>query len=60
VKDAAGIGVSSDFLVTSPILIATLGAGILYTLAAGLSRAPRAGVVGAFVALGDKLALADR
>ena len=39
---------SIEFLVTSLILIVTPGTGVLYTLAAGLSRGMRAGVVAAF------------
>ena len=39
---------SIKFLVTSLILIVTPGTGVLYTLAAGLSRGMRAGVVAAF------------
>jgi threonine/homoserine/homoserine lactone efflux protein len=45
---ARRIGVSIDFLVTSLIIVATPGTGVLYTLAAGLSRGPRASVVAAF------------
>lgn len=37
-----------DFLVTSFAVVASPGTGVLYTLAAGLSRGPRAGVVAAF------------
>jgi len=40
--------VSIDFLVTSLIVIVSPGTGVLYTLAAGLSRGPRASVVAAF------------
>jgi threonine/homoserine/homoserine lactone efflux protein len=40
--------VGIDFLVTSLIVIASPGTGVLYTLAAGLSRGPRASVVAAF------------
>ena len=40
--------VSIEFLVTSLIVVATPGTGVLYTLAAGLSRGTRAGVVAAF------------
>jgi threonine/homoserine/homoserine lactone efflux protein len=40
--------VSLDFLVTSLIVVATPGIGVLYTLAAGLSRGPRASIVAAF------------
>jgi threonine/homoserine/homoserine lactone efflux protein len=39
---------SMDFLITSLIVIVTPGTGVLYTLAAGLSRGPRASVVAAF------------
>ncbi|MGH2614983.1 MAG: LysE family translocator [Thermomicrobiales bacterium] len=39
---------SIEFLVTSLIIVATPGAGVLYTLAAGLSRGTRASVVAAF------------
>jgi len=40
--------VSLDFLVTSLIVVASPGTGVLYTLAAGLSRGSRASVVAAF------------
>jgi threonine/homoserine/homoserine lactone efflux protein len=40
--------VSFDFLLTSLIVVASPGIGVLYTLAAGLSRGARAGVVAAF------------
>jgi threonine/homoserine/homoserine lactone efflux protein len=40
--------VSLDFLLTSLIVIASPGTGVLYTLAAGLSRGCRASVVAAF------------
>jgi len=36
------------FLVTSLVVVATPGIGVLYTVAAGLSRGPRASVVAAF------------
>ncbi len=39
---------SIDFLVTSIIVVVSPGTGVLYTLAAGLSRGPRASVVAAF------------
>jgi threonine/homoserine/homoserine lactone efflux protein len=39
---------SIEFLITSLIIIASPGTGVLYTLAAGLSRGPRASVVAAF------------
>ena len=39
---------SIEFLVTSFIIIASPGTGVLYTLAAGLSRGSRASVVAAF------------
>ena len=37
-----------EFLVTSLIVIVSPGTGVLYTLAAGLARGPRASVVAAF------------
>jgi threonine/homoserine/homoserine lactone efflux protein len=40
--------VSIEFLVTSLIVVATPGTGVLYTLAAGLSRGMRASVIAAF------------
>jgi len=40
--------VSLDFLITSLIVVASPGTGVLYTLAAGLSRGRRASVVAAF------------
>src|SRR3954454_13184674 len=40
--------VSIEFLVTSLIVVATPGTGVLYTLAAGLSRGSRASVIAAF------------
>jgi len=40
--------VSIDFLVTSLIVVASPGTGVLYTLGAGLSRGSRASVVAAF------------
>ncbi len=40
--------VSIEFLITSLVVIASPGTGVLYTLAAGLSRGPRASVVAAF------------
>ena len=39
---------SIDFLVTSLIVVVSPGTGVLFTLAAGLSRGPRAGIVAAF------------
>ena len=39
---------SIDFLITSLIIIVSPGTGVLYTLAAGLSRGARASVVAAF------------
>jgi len=39
---------SIDFLITSLIVVATPGTGVLYTLAAGLSRGSRASVDAAF------------
>jgi threonine/homoserine/homoserine lactone efflux protein len=40
--------VSPEFLLTSLIVVVTPGTGVLYTLAAGLSRGGRASVVAAF------------
>jgi threonine/homoserine/homoserine lactone efflux protein len=40
--------VSIEFLVTSLIIVATPGTGVLYTLAAGLSRGTHASIVAAF------------
>jgi threonine/homoserine/homoserine lactone efflux protein len=40
--------VSIEFLLTSLIVVATPGTGVLYTLAVALSRGPRASVVAAF------------
>jgi threonine/homoserine/homoserine lactone efflux protein len=40
--------VSIEFLITSLIVVATPGTGVLYTLAAGLSRGVRASIVAAF------------
>lgn len=37
-----------DFLITSLIVVASPGTGVLYTLAAGLSRGARASVIAAF------------
>jgi threonine/homoserine/homoserine lactone efflux protein len=42
------LAVSVEFLVTSFIVIVSPGTGVLYTLAAGLSRGSRASVVAAF------------
>ena len=39
---------SIEFLITSLIVIVSPGTGVLYTLAAGLSRGTRASVVAAF------------
>ncbi len=39
---------SVEFLLTSLIIVATPGTGVLYTLAAGLSRGSRASVIAAF------------
>src|SRR3712207_6738043 len=39
---------SIEFLVTSLVIIATPGTGVLYTLAAGLSRGSRASIIAAF------------
>ena len=43
----AGV-VSTEFLLTSLVVVATPGTGVLYTVAAGLSRGTRAGLVAAF------------
>src|SRR5256885_3415240 len=40
--------VSPEFLITSFIVVVSPGTGVLYTLAAGLARGSRAGVVAAF------------
>jgi threonine/homoserine/homoserine lactone efflux protein len=48
VKHAKRIVVSIEFLLTSLIVIVSPGTGVLYTLAAGLSRGSRASVVAAF------------
>ena len=37
-----------EFLATSFIVVVSPGIGVLFTLAAGLSRGPRAGIVAAF------------
>jgi threonine/homoserine/homoserine lactone efflux protein len=37
-----------EFLLTSLIIVASPGTGVLYTVAAGLSRGPRASIVAAF------------
>jgi threonine/homoserine/homoserine lactone efflux protein len=42
------LAVSVEFLVTSFIVIVSPGTGVLYTLAAGLSRGSRASIVAAF------------
>src|SRR5687767_3346294 len=39
---------SYEFLITSLIIVASPGTGVLYTLAAGISRGSRASVVAAF------------
>lgn len=39
---------SSEFLLTTLVIVATPGTGVLYTLAAGLSRGTRASIVAAF------------
>ena len=39
---------SIEFLITSLIVVASPGTGVLYTLAAGLSRGSRASAVAAF------------
>jgi threonine/homoserine/homoserine lactone efflux protein len=40
--------VSTEFLLTTLVIVATPGTGVIYTLAAGLSRGARASVVAAF------------
>ena len=45
--DATRGAVSVEFLVTSLIVVATPGTGVLYTVAAGLSRGARASVIAA-------------
>jgi threonine/homoserine/homoserine lactone efflux protein len=40
--------VSIEFLITSLIVVVSPGIGVLYTLAAGLSRGPRASIIAAF------------
>jgi threonine/homoserine/homoserine lactone efflux protein len=42
------IAVSIEFLLTSLIVVVSPGTGVLFTLAAGLSRGPRASLVAAF------------
>src|SRR5688572_27140948 len=42
------LAVDVDFLLTSLIVVASPGTGVLYTLATGLSRGSRASVVAAF------------
>src|SRR5215813_9094476 len=44
----ARAAVSIEFLVTSLIVIASPGTGVLFTLAAGLARGSRASVIAAF------------
>ena len=51
---------SVEFPLMSLVIIVMPGTGVLYTLAAGLSRGLRAGIAAAFVAFGTKLALAGR
>src|SRR6202162_2909819 len=45
---AGGAPMSIEFLITSLIVVVSPGTGVLYTLAAGLSRGSRASVVAAF------------
>src|SRR5207248_2506917 len=47
-RAAMGAEVSVEFFVTSLIVVVSPGTGVLYTLAAGLSRGRRASVVAAF------------
>lgn len=44
----SSFALSPDFLITALIVVASPGTGVLYTLAAGLSRGPRASIVAAF------------
>ena len=44
---AESVAVSTEFLLTTFIVVATPGTGVLYTLAAGLSRGARASVIAA-------------
>ena len=46
-QHARGIGVSIGFLLTTLIIVASPGSGVLYTLAAGLARGRRASIVAA-------------
>src|SRR5687768_15397706 len=46
--NARGGHMSLDFLITSLIVVASPGTGVLFTLAAGLSRGSRASIVAAF------------
>src|SRR3712207_9219005 len=39
---------SAEFLLTTLVIVATPGTGVLYTLAAGLARGTRASIVAAF------------
>src|SRR5689334_13351133 len=43
-----GCAMSLEFLITTLIIVASPGTGVLYTLAAGLSRGHKASVVAAF------------
>src|SRR5687768_5442530 len=40
--------ISTEFLLTTLVVVATPGTGVLYTLAAGLARGARASIVAAF------------
>jgi threonine/homoserine/homoserine lactone efflux protein len=42
------VPVSVEFLITTLVIVASPGTGVLYTLAAGVSRGPRASIVAAF------------
>src|SRR5215468_39462 len=46
--DEGGPRMSWEFLITSFIVVVSPGTGVLYTLAAGLSRGSRASIVAAF------------
>jgi threonine/homoserine/homoserine lactone efflux protein len=47
-RSVAVMGMSIEFLVTTFIVVATPGTGVIFTLAAGLSRGARASVIAAF------------
>ena len=45
--ESPGVGVGTEFLITSLILVITPGPGVLYTLTAGIARGRRASVIAA-------------